>query len=186
VAKIRPAAGRVSRPKFLKAMGGYAVNSSCDRRLLPPGFFIFKIKMTQSSRYSVVCVSLRLLLTFRNPWYIIYTRISLGLFIKKFFKKKGGIVRELQFIDYGGLSRLDWFGVSLEELFPEEAEEEQRINGRFKKFKTIDEITDEQIGRSFENWIPEHALTPDEEFASDEFGFISAFGTYHSHSLIFL
>lgn len=54
-------------------------------------------------------------------------------------------MRELQFIDYGGLTRLESFGLSLEEMFPEEAEEDRRINGRFRKFKKIDEISDEDI-----------------------------------------
>lgn len=83
-------------------------------------------------------------------------------------------MRELQFIDYGGLSRLDWFGVSREELFPEEAEEEQRLKGRFRKFKDIDEISDEDVDYrpDFEHWIPELAL--DDEFEindlADRFG----------------
>lgn len=55
-------------------------------------------------------------------------------------------MRELQFIDYGGLSRLEFFGLSLEEMFPEDAEEDRRIKGRSKKFKSVEEISDEDIG----------------------------------------
>lgn len=82
-------------------------------------------------------------------------------------------MRELQFIDYGGLSRLDWFGVSREELFPEEAEEEQRLNG-IRKFKNIDEISDEDVDfrPDFEHRIPDLAL--DDEFEIDDL--VDAFG----------
>lgn len=60
-------------------------------------------------------------------------------------------MRELQFIDYGGLSRLNWFGVSREELFPEESEEERRLKGRFRKFKSVEEISNEDIDVEFGN-----------------------------------
>lgn len=54
-------------------------------------------------------------------------------------------MRELQFINYGGLTRLGYFGLSLEEMFPEEAGEEQRLNGRFKRFKSVEEVPDDDV-----------------------------------------
>ncbi len=91
-------------------------------------------------------------------------------------------MKELQFIDYGGLSRLDWFGVSREELFPEEAEEEQRLNGRFKKFKSMDEIPDENTDhhpdfeQDFDHWSGDE-LDRDDVFYLDEIDdLVYAFG----------
>ncbi len=53
---------------------------------------------------------------------------------------------------------MDWFGVAREELFPEEAEEEKRLNGRFKKFKSVEEISNEDV-----DFRPEPALDDEDD-----------------------
>lgn len=65
--------------------------------------------------------------------------------------------------------------VDLSYFFPECCEEHERLYVKPKKragccFTPIDEIRDEQIDHSFESWIPEYALTVEEELELDEFG----------------
>ena len=79
---------------------------------------------------------------------------------------------------------MGWFGLSHEEMFPEEAEEEQRINGRFKKFKSPEEISDEDV-RHIQD-ISDDLLDTDNINSENEYwDLISRFGDGEHEILIF-